>query len=483
MLNDIFLKLNKKLPSDVLDYDSTSKILSFYGNNLHATFTKSNNNVRMSIRRNGKQYDYILKNEKEVYYVIKRLYKGKISFDETDSRSISVKGLLWYRLNYKPLATKIFMIVLGLAITIASSFMVLAGIFTFSDGYRQMGYYDIGLFIMLFFFIAAGIALIIGAFGRYVYEGLHFISLFLSGFSICMFFYGIEDLVSDKDYGMRNLISTIVLFGFMLLSGILFMIMSLLKKKSDSVVIRRTPVLPPDEKLSILFDKIYENKKVQTLSLNLTGDIPKYSGSRIGGNPYTDGTIDTNEVSGMTFLGQINLAQIETPSKLPSNGLLQFFFVEEGDYELEVETLYYPHIDEQRDEFCSNSKSLQVTSEMWPEIKDTDVSDIYAVAAELGIPLEADLEFQDFYDQDAFPKPKGDYLLGPIRNTAPETLDTEADSYSIPLFSISSDSPIITHLCSDNSVYLDGLQVFISDECLRANDFSDVYTVMNFYYW
>ncbi len=493
-LVEVYNKLCNKIPPSALKYDEGQDLLVYENSSVRVHFTKVRDSVMMSMFHGDKQYDHMLRKVEEAYYIIRRFDKEKVDLEFDGVNSVKATGLEWYRYNHKPLWAKIFMTTIGSLIVILCGIIALAGILTLIKRPPHKDFSDIAILIMLFFFIYAGASIIMNAFGFQVYEAVHFFGVLMLGFSTCMLLCGINDFNLELSKGIRNLIGDILLFGFVFAAGFFVLWLSFFKRKKDVLYIRRTAQLPPNEEMDRLYDRIYELHKKEALAISITEDEPVYSGSRIGGVPYSDGTITTPlsyDGKEMKFLMQINLGKIcqydygsrdsvgsDYIPRLPENGLLQFFITDRDGYRGDVKALYYPHIDSLKNDDVGKSKAIRIVPQEMADVWNLDMDMIRSTAAELGIELVEDLEIGDFYNYRAFEVSDRDFLMGPIRLMPPCTeIDLGDRRVIIPLLSVSSESPIIYTFCENiGNTYFEGFQTFISKAALQEADFSGVIT-------
>ena len=480
-LVEVYNKLYNKIPPSALTYDEGQDLLVYENSSVRVHFTKVRDSVMMSMFHGDKQYDHMLRKVEEAYCIIRRFDKEKVDLEFDGVNTVKATGLEWYRYNHKPLWAKILMTTIGSLIVILCGMIALAGILTLINRPPHKDFSDIAILIMLFFFMYAGASIIMNAFGFQVYEAVHFFGVLMLGFSTCMLLCGINDFNLELSKGIRNLIGDILLFGFVFAAGFFVLWLSFFKRKKDVLYIRRTAQLPPDDEMDRLYDRIYEVQKKEALAIMITEDEPVYSGSRIGGVPYSDGTITaplSYDGKEMKFLMQINLGEIDSPSGLPENGLLQFFITDREGFRGDVKVLYYPHIDSLKDDDVGKSKAIRIVPQEMADVWNLDMDMIRSSAAELGIELVEDLEIGDFYNYRAFEVSDRDFLMGPIRLMPPRTeVDLGDRRVIIPLFSVSSESPIIYTFCENiGNTYFDGFQTFISKAALQEADFSGVIT-------
>ena len=464
--------------------------LSYKAGDMEALFTPTQTCVMLTIIRGGRKYEYPLKDMNEAFYIYRQFEKGKITAEDLDRLRINVKGLRGYRLNHKSTAAMITLIVLGLAIMIAFGVMFSIGILAARDKDWTFLPDDLALLIILLSGVYCGLSVILYACGFPVYESLHFVGAIMIGIGIGTTIYSFEDLRTD---GVMSFLEDLFIVGLFGGFGLLIFSLSFEKAKKNVVTIKRTPVLPGNDQLTLIRDRVFENKKTLTLSIH-PSDAPVYlTGSRIGGIPYSDDKQSLPESwdeRRLVFLMQINLSEIdytglqnlknsEKPENpLPRKGLLQFYTYDRNGNNGQVRALYYPDFNEMNFYNGHDSQSIKITPSMQPDAQSISLSDFYTAASELNIPLADDLEAQDLYDCEIFKVSAGDYLLGPKCYYPPKTeLSLGDETPDRPLLMLNYDSPLLDIF--EGKMEFDSFQTFISENRLKHHDFTNLETIID----
>jgi hypothetical protein len=209
-----------------------------------------------------------------------------------------------------------------------------------------------------------------------------------------------------------------------------------------------------------------------------------YTGSRVGGAPYDDGTQEipiTSDGFKMRFIMQINLDEIRAKTTFPESGILEFFIGDNiGVDGFEMKTLYYPTVNElltgNIDKCWPIDLKCGEMHDLWLTFWDSDMEEIFKTARSLNINLDEDIDKFELMDNEVFKLPEMDYLLGSVRLMPPwseiSNGETRVDK---PLLSIGPDSPMITWLYEiTNETEFYGFQAFTSKAEIENRSFKAV---------
>ncbi len=488
-LTEVYEKLNKRISADHLYMYPDTGDLVYKDSTIEAVFSDSQNKTNMHFFWEGKRYDYELRNVNEVYSIIKDLHRKRIRFCHREEKEVSVKGLLRYRLKVQRGWVKVILSLLGIAIIIAAGFMILAGVMTMIDRHFDMEWDDIGAFIVLGFAVNCGISLITYAFGRVIYEGIYFAGNVFMGFGLGLVCFQIYDYYSKED-SLQDTVFFILFFLFLAFVGGLFISVSHMKKTKTDVIIKRTPVLPSKTELDRILGNLYMDSTTLGFRIEPTEDMVLYTGSRVGGMPYSDGmraapvTISGKE---MVFLFQINLSEISVPSPLPQSGILEFFIEDTwNERYLNVKVEYYPFISSLNlgYNFDAGSTAIRFIPEEMKSLWNIRLEDIYQSAFRMGIELQPDLELAEILKEADNEMYRESYLLGSTKPFAVESGNGVTLSGSeIPLVSFTYDSKLSVLLEQYLSeLYMMDMQLFIRREDLAMRDFTNIITIADMEY-
>ena len=437
-------------------------------------FTKQGSGYNARFSYNGRFYDVVLNDEYEYEKTIRLMSKNKITIEEDPARPkfAKISTILMPRYNKRNPVVRIIAILIGLGL-IAFSCLLL------SQGYREMESKhftditsDAGLTCFFLGVIYAGISLIRYAFGRFVYIFLNFLGILVASFGFCELFFVLEAVANKKESIGDGIGSSIVFFLIVFL-GIFLIVISHFKKKKAEVIVKRTPILPPQEDIERLYNKILEKSKALALILDKDEKMATYTGSRAGGVPYEDGTklppVSPLDGRPLTFIFQINLSEVHADSVLPKSGILEFFIDENADYtKSELKPLYYPSINEMLIGDTKYSKPLRIIPQ---EIAAVDnygpynMEYVFDTAREMGIYLNDDLDYFDLFKNLSGGINEACYLLGPVKLAPPRTEALNLGDRRIdqPLLTLDMDAMIIDELLvnSPDTDYVD-MQLYTS---------------------
>ncbi len=480
-LAEVFEKLNKSIPAERLGFDRATQNLNYRNDRLSLSITQNGDDIKMSVIYGGRRFDHKLININEAYYQVKRFHNNKVSIEEISEKVLRFKGLKWYKLNHRPTALRIFMLIFGGLISLVSMFFIVAGALTMIRRAAEPGFNDITIFLFFTITLYAGMSVIINAFRGTFYGGIHFIAVIIMGFGLIMLLFAIKDIVGNSDYDARDITGTFVLFGFMFVSGIAIFASGFLKRRLDDITIKRTAELPTANDIRKIYKKISGERLVPAFKIRLENDMPYYSGSRLGGFPYREAGVNppvTRDGKEMNFFFQINLSELDEESQLPKQGILQFFLNDNSGYYSDLKVIYFPHVDSLNENEIGEAKKIRVVFEPKPDMNNVEFEDILSAASELGISINPDLDIADFLGNENFMTKPDDYLLGPQRLFLRGPVGTGEEKPDIPLLSISPKSPLnkMFRFDTDNFEYY-GFQTFISRYNLMNADFSNVITV------
>lgn len=108
------------------------------------------------------------------------------------------------------------------------------------------------------------------------------------------------------------------------------------RHKSETVPLDKSIVLPSMGNREKIISAVKEQTKTQAIKINLEKDKkPEIFSSKIGGVPYWDKNMkypETGLGKKLTMLAQINLSEISQNDKLPKEGILQFFILNNDLY-------------------------------------------------------------------------------------------------------------------------------------------------------
>ena len=391
------------------------------------TKTRSGYNARFSY--NGNFYDVALENEKEVARVEKLLKKGKISIEEDPLRPkfAKIKNVMEPRFNKLGIIRYTIPTLIGLGIIIFSVMMLYQG---YQHVQKEHGMWDITDTGVAFFFLTCiygGISLIRYAFGKNVYIVLNVIGILVTGFGFCELFFVANDIGKDKT---SSIIGSFLVFAFIMGAGILLIWMSHIRKNRSDISVRRTPVLPPRADIERIYDRMKSDNKTTTFMISVGDGDAEYTGSRVGGEPYSDGSkidpeLDLSEDQSLSFLFQINLRDLGEETELPGSGILQFYLFDSPSFEdIQIKIMFYPYINEMLIKDPGMSKPLILTRQELPDMGGIDVYDmskVSVVAEQLGITLSPDLDWWELFEDVMPDTTHGCYLLGPAKLPPPRT--------------------------------------------------------------
>ena len=393
-------------------------------------FTKHGSGYNARFAYNGRFYDVQLEDENEYEKAVKLITKNKVSIEENPARPkyAKIKNVLTARYNKRNLFVRILAILIGLGLITLSCLMLYEGYHTMEEKHFTDITTDIGLSCFFLGVIYAGISLIRYAFGRFVYVFLNFLGILVASFGFCELFFVLEAVANKKESTGDGIGSSIVFFLIIFL-GVFLIVSSHFKKKKADVVLKRTPILPPQEDIDRLYKKILEKSKALALILGTDDKPASYTGSRAGGVPYEDGTKDApvSSINGLplTFIFQINLSEVTVDSKLPKSGILEFFIDEASNSDrCEIKAVYYPHINEMLigdTKYCTSLRVIPQEVAAIDNYGPYNMDFVYNTAYEMGIYLNDDLDYFDLFKNLSGNIGETCYLLGPVKIAPPRT--------------------------------------------------------------
>lgn len=428
-LRTIYDEIKIKYPDGRLLLTEDESII-FEAEDATVCFTKKDEGYNARFIRNLRNYDIWLMNDRELVGVIELLYKKKISVSELPERPkyAEIRGVMEPRHNKMHPVWRVFFALIGAALTVFVCFMLRAGIAEIMHNNPDR-FRDIGLFIFFLFCLYSAISLIRYAFGRFVYGMTLFFGLLITGLGVSEIFFEIDRYVR-RGGTTKGLIGGSVLFLLIAFMGVVLIIGSHMRRRVADVTVKRTPVLPEDRDLKRLYEYMAADEQSQAVVIKTDEyAAPVYTGSRAGGEPYggrTESTYDNydrNPTGGrteeeLTFLFQINLSEIPSGTVLPESGIMQFFITDvENINDIRMSVKYYPYTDSFDESDFGKSVKLVFEQREMPEInriRFRDMSDVRNAAAEIGINLSPDLEWQELFEYfDTGTAHEECYLLGP----------------------------------------------------------------------